>query len=162
MGGKGDEDRQTLLPSQLIPDLKDQIESLRELFEEDRRKDIPGVELPWALERKYPNAGKEWSWQWVFPSHKLSKDPRSGIVRRHHSHPGNLQKHIKQAGIKADIAKKIGTHTFRHSFATHLLENGYDIRTVEKLLGHKDIRTTMIYTHITSKNLMGVESPLNF
>ena len=122
---------------------------------------MAGVYLPHALHRKYPNAGKEWAWQWVFPSQSISVDPRSKIVRRHHIHPSNLQRHIKWAAKRAGIVKRITVHTLRHSFATHLLENGYDIRTIHELLGHSSLRTTMIYTHVAGKNLMGVKSPLD-
>jgi len=159
--GKGDKDRETILPESIIPQLEAQLEKSHLLFEKDRNQDIPGVELPNALERKLPNAGKEWGWQWVFPSHKLSTDPRSGIERRHHVHPSNLQRHVKRATTKARITKRVTVHTLRHSFATHLLENGYDIRTIQELLGHSSVRTTMIYTHVAGKNLMGVKSPLD-
>ena len=117
--------------------------------------------IPGALERKYPNAGKEWAWFLVFPSHKNSIDPRTRIVRRHHVYPGNLQKQLKKACAQAHIPKKVTVHCLRHSFATHLLENGYDIRTIQDLLGHEDIRTTMVYTHVISKNRYGVVSPLD-
>lgn len=159
--GKGDKDRETILPESIIPDLKMQLEKSRLLFEKDRSQDIPGVELPNALERKLPNAGKEWGWQWVFPSYKLSIDPRSRIERRHHIYPSNLQRHVKKAANKARITKRVTVHTLRHSFATHLLENGYDIRTIQELLGHSSVQTTMIYTHVAGKNLMGVRSPLD-
>ena len=122
---------------------------------------MPGVALPQALERKYPNAGKEWIWQWLFPSAKLSEDPRSGIVRRHHVYPSTLQKQIRQASKAARIAKRVTVHTLRHSFATHLLEDGYDIRTIQDLLGHASLKTTMIYTHVAAKNKMGVKSPFD-
>ena len=161
MGGKGDKDRQTLLPECLVEKLRAHIEQSRLLFKQDRSNSVPGVELPHALERKYPNAGKQWAWQWLFPSGKLSVDPRSKIVRRHHMHPSNLQKHIRQAARKARIIKRVSVHCLRHSFATHLLEDGYDIRTIQELLGHSSIRTTMIYTHIAGKNLMGVKSPID-
>jgi site-specific recombinase XerD len=131
------------------------------LYNEDQKNKVPGVFLPNALERKYPNAGKEWHWQWVFASQKLSVDPRSKIIRRHHVHSSNLQRAIKRATKRGSISKRITVHTLRHSFATHLLENGYDIRTVQELLGHASVKTTMIYTHLSQKNLMGVKSPLD-
>ena len=159
--GKGDKDRQTLLPESLVKDLYGHIESLWTLYDQDEQAHVAGVYLPHALNRKYPNAGKEWAWQWVFPSQSLSVDPRSKIVRRHHVHPSNLQRHIKWAAKIAGIAKRVTVHTLRHSFATHLLENGYDIRTIQELLGHSSLRTTMIYTHVAGKNLMGVKSPLD-
>jgi integron integrase len=160
-GGKGDKDRQTVLPESLKNELRAQIAAIKPLYLLDRQNDVPGVELPGSLERKLPNAGKEWAWQWVFPSGKLSVDPRSRIVRRHHMHPSNLQKHIKKATQQAQIHKRVTVHTLRHSFATHLLEDGYDIRTIQVLLGHTSLRTTMIYTHVAGKNLFGVNSPLD-
>jgi integrase len=125
-----------------------------------RKNDVPCVQLPHAFEQKSPNAGKEWAWFWVFPSNNLSIDPQTKIVRRHHVFRGNLQKLIKQAAINANIPKRITVHTLRHSFATHLLENGHDIRTIQDLLGHTDLNTTMIYTHVANKNRLGVKSPL--
>ncbi|MEW5948293.1 MAG: integron integrase [Thermodesulfobacteriota bacterium] len=159
--GKGDKDRETVLPESLKNDLRKHLEKVRNLFEKDRRDNVAGVELPGALERKYPNAGKEWSWQWVFPSKWLSVDPRTRQIRRHHIHPNNLQKQIKQAAIEAGLTKRVTVHTLRHSFATHLLEKGYDIRTIQELLGHTSVQTTMIYTHVATKNKLGVKSPLD-
>lgn len=117
--------------------------------------------MPDALERKYPNAGKEWPWQWVFPSRDLSADPRTKIIRRHHVHLNTLQKAVKTAAARAGIEKRVTVHTLRHSFATHLLEQGYDIRTIQELLGHSHVQTTMIYTHVATKNILGVRSPLD-
>jgi integron integrase len=159
--GKGDKERETLLPAIAKEKLKHHLNDMRKLFEIDRSHNTPGVELPYALERKYPNAGKEWRWQWLFPSSKLSTDPRTKITRRHHIHSTILQRHLKKAAIKAGITKRVSAHTLRHSFATHLIENGYDIRTVQDLLGHSSLKTTMIYTHVAAKNRMGVKSPLD-
>ncbi len=117
--------------------------------------------LPNALERKYPNAGKEWPWFWIFPAQSFSIDPVTNIVRRHHMHPSSLQRAFKDAAFKARIGKQASVHTLRHSFATHLIEKGYDIRTVQELLGHEDLQTTMIYTHVAKKNVLGVRSPLD-
>jgi len=159
--GKGDKDRETLLATQIKEDLSNHIRKAWVLYNEDQKNKVPGVYLPHALERKYPNAGKEWQWQWVFASQKLSVDPRSKTVRRHHLHPSNLQRAIKRATKQGSISKRITVHTLRHSFATHLLESGYDIRTVQELLGHASVKTTMVYTHLSQKNLMGVKSPLD-
>jgi len=159
--GKGDKDRETVLPESLKENLRKHLEKVKKIYEKDRENNVPGVQLPNALERKFPNAGKEWVWFWVFPSYRLSVDPLTKIVRRHHVYHGNLQRQIKQAGIKAKIAKRITVHTLRHSFATHLLEKGYDIRTIQDLLGHSDLNTTMIYTHVINKNKLGIISPLD-
>jgi integron integrase len=159
--GKGGKDRVTMLPASLAGPLREHLKRVRMLFEQDRAEDAPGVYLPDALERKYPNAGKEWGWFWVFPSRSIATDPRTGIVRRHHAHEQALQRAIKKAVSAAGIAKPASTHTLRHSFATHLLQSGYDIRTVQELLGHSDVSTTMIYTHVLNRGGRGVESPLD-
>ncbi len=159
--GKGDKDRQTIFPDKLKEDLKKHIKKIREIYEDDRKNQVEGVWLPSALERKFPNAGKEWSWFWVFPSHKLSVDPVSKTVRRHHLYPSILQKAFRKAVQDAGMTKRATIHTLRHSFATHLIENGYDIRTVQELLGHSSVQTTMIYTHVAKKNKLGVKSPVD-
>ncbi len=159
--GKGDKDRITLLPKRLNDRLALHLEKLRGLYDKDREKNLPGVALPGGLERKYPNAGKEWGWFWLFPSKSLSVDPVSSVVRRHHIHPVTLQRAFKKAISEAGIVKNASIHTLRHSFATHLLESGYDIRTIQKLLGHKHLQTTMIYTHVAGKEFRGVRSPLD-
>ena len=159
--GKGDKDREPVLPESLKETLREHLEKVRTIFGKDRENGLPAVQLPGALERKLPNAGKEWAWFWVFPSQKLSLDPATNIIRRHHIFPDGLQRDIRRAANKAGISKRVTVHTLRHSFATHLLENGYDIRTIQELLGHSDIRTTMIYTHVMSKNKLGIVSPLD-
>ena len=147
--GKGAQERVTVLPDSLIPLLQEHLQRVKALHQQDLARGFGSVYLPDALARKYPNADKEWSWQYVFPASSLSPDPRSGVVRRHHLHESSLQKAIKEAARLAGIAKPVGPHTLRHCFATHLLEAHYDIRTVQELLGHKDVKTTMIYTGCT-------------
>jgi integron integrase len=159
--GKGAKDRVTLLPESLINPLKTHLARVHAIHRKDLRAGFGAVHLPYALERKYPHANREWFWQYVFPSTRLSTDPRSGVIRRHHLSPSTLQSAVRQAGELAGLQKRVTCHTFRHSFATHLLEAGYDIRTVQSLLGHKDVRTTMIYTHVLKKGPMAVRSPLD-
>jgi integron integrase len=159
--GKGEKDRATMLPSSLVEPLKTQIAYIRKLHELDLAQGLGSVELPFALARKYPNADKEFVWQYIFPSNRRSIDPRSGIMRRHHLDPSGLQRAVRAATKLAKIDKPVSPHTFRHCFATHLLEAGYDIRTVQELLGHKDVKTTMIYTHVLNRGPKAVRSPLD-
>jgi integron integrase len=159
--GKGQVDRITLMPKSLVEPLKSQLQRAKSIHQLDLTKGYGAVSLPTALERKYPNANRSWKWQFVFPSWKRSLDPISGEVRRHHVYPATLQRAVKAAIQKTGIAKHASCHTFRHSFATHLLEDGYDIRTIQELLGHKDVKTTMIYTHVLNRGGRGVRSPLD-
>ena len=156
---KGDKDRVTLLAESVVKGLLKHLEYRKQIHEEDLKNKVGSVYLPFALERKYPKAPYEWRWQYIFASSRLSKDPRSSLIRRHHFHPESLQNVVKQVVRRAQINKHVGCHTFRHSFATHLLEDGYDIRTVQELMGHKDVRTTMIYTHVMNKGPLAVKCP---
>lgn len=158
--GKGGKDRMTMLPLSLAGALREQIALARSTYDADRSGNRMGVMLPDALERKYPRAATQWGWFWVFPSDHGSTDPRSGVVRRHHMYEQTFQRAIKRAVTHAKLAKQVSSHTFRHSFATSLLESGYDIRTVQELLGHSDVSTTMIYTHVLNRGGRGVISPL--
>jgi integron integrase len=158
---RGSNERSTLLPQALIAPLEFQIQTARLIHQKDLSEGYGETKLPFALARKYPQAGKEWLWQYVFPASQRSTDPETNVIRRYHLDPSTIQKSIRRATQKANLAKRVTPHTFRHSFATHLLEAGYDIRTVQELLGYKDVKTTMIYTHVLNRGPKAVRSPLD-
>jgi integron integrase len=159
--GKGSKDRVTVVPDSLIPAFKLQLNRVALLHEQAIAQGYGGVELPYALRHKYPNAHLSLGWQYVFPAAKSTRDPRTGICRRHHIMEDSVQRHVREAARKANLLKQVSPHTFRHCSATHLLERGADIRTVQELLGHKDVSTTQIYTHVMRKGASGVVSPLD-
>lgn len=159
--GKGNKDRVVPLPQKLKQPLRDHLLKVQQYHQDDLAEGFGEVFMPNALARKYPQAAKDWVWQYLFPSGRLSIDPRSKKQRRHHLDESSLQKMIKRAARRVGITKRVSSHTLRHSFATHMLENGYDIRTVQELLGHADVSTTMIYTHVLNKGGHGVRSPLD-
>lgn len=159
--GKGAKDRITMLPASIVNRYNEHLIKVARLYAEDTQNGTAPVYLPNALERKYPAAGREWGWQYVFPAAKLSVDPRTGLLRRHHIGEQSVQRAVRAAAQRAGIVKAVSPHVLRHSFATHLLQAGYDIRTVQELLGHSDVRTTMIYTHVLNRGGNGVVSPLD-
>lgn len=159
--GKGENDRATVLPDSVVAELQLHLDDVKALHEKDLREGYGETNLPYALGVKYPNARREWAWQYIFPASQRSTDPQSGQIRRHHLDESVLHRAVREAAQRAKIAKQVSPHTFRHSFATQLLQNGYDIRTVQELLGHKDVKTTMIYTHVLQRGGRAVKSPLD-
>ena len=159
--GKGEKDRALMIPEKIKEELSKHVASVKEVHDQDVKMGYGEVSLPDALEKKYPGAPKEWGWQWMFPAEKLSVDPRTGKVMRWHIHPSAIQRAVKEAVMKAGVPKMASCHTLRHGFATHLLEAGHNIRTIQELLGHKHVNTTMIYTHVTRKKPSEIRSPLD-
>lgn len=159
--GKGDKDRKTMIPASLVEPLRRQLAVVEKLHTRDLAEGHGEVSMPYALERKFPYANSEFAWQWVFPASRKYTEEGTGAVRRHHMHPTSVQRAVRSAVEECGFNRRVSCHTFRHSFATHLLENGYDIRTVQQLLGHTDIRTTMIYTHVLNRGGLGVRSPID-
>lgn len=160
--GKGGKDRRTILSAGLIPRIRQQLAFVRRIHEDDIRRNLPGVSLPFAIDRKYRGASRDWKWQFLFPSSRYAFIRRNDGDRRHHAHPSALGRAVKEAVRKCGFAKRITGHTFRHSFATHLLENGYDIRTVQELMGHASVNATMVYTHVIRRGGRAVRSPLDY
>lgn len=159
--GKGEDDRATILPDSVIPLLEAHLKTVQAIHQKDLKDGFGETSLPYALSKKYPSAAKEWMWQYVFPASVRSVDPVSKRTKRHHLDPSVLQKAIRQSALSIGLTKPVTPHTFRHSFATHLLQSGYDIRTIQELLGHKDVKTTMIYTHVLQRGGLAVKSPLD-